>query len=74
MTRVVMKPMTVVEHIEIETTGQKLYPMAQAAALLGLTLPALRAQTWRGRIRTVKLGRRTMVSASEIARIQELSA
>ncbi len=69
-----MGPMTIVEHVEIETAAQKLYPLDQAAKLLGLTLPALRAQVWRGRIHAVALGRRKMVSAAEIDRIQGLRA
>jgi excisionase family DNA binding protein len=66
-----MKRMT---DVVIEKSEQKLYTMKGAAALLGLTVPAVRSQTWRGRIRTVKLGRRTLISADEIARIQGLSS
>jgi hypothetical protein len=67
-------PMTVVEKIELKTDHQRLYPLPVAARLLGLTLPALRAQVWRGRVRAVQLGRRKMISAVEIERIQGLSA
>ena len=61
----------VVEQLTVQKVHQQLYSLAAAAALLGLTLPALRSQIFRDRVRVIKLGRRVLVSSNEIARITE---
>lgn len=48
---------------------QRLYSVATAAKILGLTETALRAQVFRGRVRTLHLGKRTFITAHELDRL-----
>jgi hypothetical protein len=66
--------MVVERLIPIENEQRRPYPVYQAAPLLGLTETALRAQIFRGRVNVIKLGKRTMISKLEIARLSGLSA
>ncbi len=47
------------------------YPLAEAAALFGITRQHIYTLAKRGEIRLVRLGRRTLVPASEIRRLTE---
>lgn len=47
------------------------YPLDEAATLFGITRQHIYALAKRGEIRLVRLGRRTLVPASEIRRITE---
>ncbi len=48
---------------------QRLYTVHAAARVLGMTETALRAQIFRERVRTVKLGKRVFVSCDELDRL-----
>ena len=48
---------------------QRLYTVATAARILGLTESALRAQIFRSRVRVIRLGTRTFVTADELDRL-----
>ena len=53
---------------------QRLFPVNQAARMLGLTETALRTQIFRGRINVVRLGGRTLIHRDELDRVCGLSA
>lgn len=48
---------------------QRLYSVATAARVLGLTETALRAQIFRARVRTVNLGKRVFITCDELDRL-----
>jgi len=64
---IVDTPIAVASHEPIE--AQRLYSIASASRILGLTETALRAQVFRDRVRTVALGRRRFISADELDRL-----
>ena len=51
------------------TTGDDLFTLAEAAARLRVSERLLRNEHARGELRLVKIGRRKLVPASEVARI-----
>jgi len=58
----------------VEVEPQRLYSIAVAARILGLTESALRAQIFRGHVRVVRLGRRALIAREELDRITDRTA
>lgn len=69
---IVEHPATVTSREPVEE--QRLYSVATAARILGLTEAALRAQVFRERVRVVSLGKRIFITLEELDRLSGRTA
>ena len=58
----------------VEAEPQRLFTIATASKVLGLTESALRAQIFRGNVRVVRLGRRALIAREELDRLTDRTA